>query len=83
MTGVAVAVIALGIVVFGIHRVAVAAEARGWIYYRNRPKGPVDLGLLAVIYAPEIEHVIEERSSEAIRRIDEESGDRPWERLEP
>jgi len=74
---IAIAVVILAAALFGVHRLAIWAEARGWIYYRNRPKGPVDLGLLAVIYAPEIEHVIEERTSEAARRIDEESGDRP------
>lgn len=59
---------------YGLHRLASWAEGRGWIYYRNRSRAPVGLGLLAEIYAPEMEHVIEERSSEAARRTQDEEG---------
>lgn len=62
---------------FGLHRMALWAEGRGWIFYRTRPRAPVGLGLLAEIYAPEMEHVIEERTSEAARRTADEEGAPP------
>jgi hypothetical protein len=60
---------------YGIHRLLLGAERRGWIFYRERrrPPGP-SLGLLSTIYAPEMEHVIEEESSQTTRREDAESG---------
>ena len=72
--------VALGLLacLYVLHRVALWAERRGWIYYRNtrRPPG-VGLGLLAPIYNPGMEHVIEESTSERARRdeIDHESGE--------
>jgi hypothetical protein len=79
VTIVVVALIAgLGLAaLLGLHRMAVWAEGRGWIYYRTRPRSPVGLGLLAEIYAPEMEHVIEERTSEAARRTADEEGAPP------
>ncbi len=64
-------------VLFGLHRLALWAERRGWLYYRNssRPRG-AGLGLLAPIYNPAVEHVVEERTSARARRdeTDHESG---------
>ena len=58
------------------HRLALWAEGRGWIYYRNRPpfRGST-LGFLEEIYNPSMHHVIEERDSERARGGQEESGD--------
>ena len=61
---IAVAVGAVIAVMYGLHRLATWAEARGWIYYRaeDRPRG-AGLDFLATIYRPEMEHVIEEAMS--------------------
>ncbi len=55
------------------------AGERDWVYNRYNPRrrGGGTLGLLEEIYQPSIEHVIEERASEAVRGSQEESGDKP------
>ena len=71
----AVAMAALG---YGVHRAALWAEDRGWIYYRTVKRRPAPwLGTLEAIYKPEIEHVIEEASGESARadRAESRSGD--------
>ena len=67
----AVGVAALLIV---LHLLAVYAESRGWIYYRVRPPRVRMLGLLEELVEPEIQYMIEEQSSEAIRADQDESG---------
>ncbi len=64
----------LGLVIYAIHRLAIYAAARGWVYYRNGPKRGYSLGLIEEVFQPSIEHVIEEQSSEAIRADSTESG---------
>lgn len=64
-------VIALG---YGLHRLALLAEDRGWLYYRTRPPRMRTLGLLEELADPSVEYRIEEQSSEAIRAANEESG---------
>lgn len=61
---------------YAAHRLALRLERRGWIYYRNsqRPRG-VGLGLLAPIYNPALEHVVEEESSQRARADQDASGD--------
>ncbi len=70
-------VIVVGLIVlgYGIHRLLLWAEDRGYIYYlrKSRPPGP-SLGLLAQIYKPEMEYVVEEETSQLVRGEDEESG---------
>lgn len=63
---------------YGLHRVALAAERRGWIYYRTKP--PAGAGSLAAmrsmaVFDPTIEHVIEEVVSERV--VNDESGAPP------
>ena len=72
------ALVMLALVAYGAHRFLLYAERRGWIYYKHtkRPPGR-GLGLLAQIYEPEMEHVVEEEASERVRRHDEESGEDP------
>lgn len=55
------------------------AGERGLVYnrYNPRPRGLGSLGLLESIYEPEIEYVIEERSSERARGSQDESGEGP------
>lgn len=75
---VVVAVVALGGAGYGLHRAALWAERRGWIYYKTKQRPPAPwLGTLESIYKPEVEHVIEEASGEAARADQDESGDGP------
>ncbi|MCB2223066.1 MAG: hypothetical protein KQH83_02735 [Actinobacteria bacterium] len=52
---------------------------RGWIYNKHNPHPARtgSLGLLETIYQPSMEHVIDERSSEAARGDQDDSGDDP------
>lgn len=63
-------------VVYGLHRLALRADERGWIFYKTKPrlKGS-SLGLVESIYNPAMEHVMEERGSERARGSHEEGGD--------
>lgn len=61
-------------VIYGLHRLALFAEERGWIFYKTRPPRMRTLGLLEELADPSAEYRIEEQSSEAIRADDEESG---------
>jgi hypothetical protein len=64
---------------YGLHRLALWAEARGWIYYRTKhaPPGAAGLAMMEVtsILHPQVEHVIEEVRSEQARAEQDESGE--------
>jgi len=60
--------------VYGLHRLALFAEYRGWLYYRTRPPRMRALGLFEELADPSVEYRIAEQSSEAIRADEEESG---------
>lgn len=71
----AVAIVAL----YGVHRLALYAGARGWIYYRNNPT-PSDAGGIGVmsvaqIFEPELEHVLDEIHSEKVRADQDAEGE--------
>lgn len=68
--------IGLGVLVavYALHRLALFAEERGWIFYRTRPPRVRMLGLLEELVQPSVEYQIEEQSSEAIRADQAESG---------
>ena len=77
----AVAVLVLVSATYGLHRLALWAESRGWIYYREKGKpGAVSNALLELdaIWKPEMHHVVEERGIEGDHEVDDESGDRPF-----
>lgn len=63
---------------YGVHRLAIWAEHRGWIYYRNKrgPLGGFGMALIEATtpFAPEIEHAIEEQHAERVRADLAESG---------
>jgi len=65
--------------VYGVHRLAVWAEGRGWIYYRTKkmPSGAAGRAMmeLAAIVEPEIEHVIEAIDQDAVRAERDETGE--------
>lgn len=72
-----VGLVAVGavVVLWGVHRTLLWAEERDWIYYKRKPKfRGSSLGLIESIYNPEIEHVVEERTGEASRADQPESG---------
>ena len=74
-------VLALG---YGLHRLALWADGRGYIYYKTKPKFKgSSLGLIEGIYNPSVEHVVEERSSERARGSQDESGGKPGPEDEP
>lgn len=53
---------------YGLHRLALWAEGRGWIYYRTKrmPPGAGGMAMMqvAAIFEPAVEHVVEERFDE-------------------
>ena len=70
-----VAVIAVALV-YGVHRLALWADERWWLYYRTKRSGPAPwLGTLESIYKPETEHLIEEQSGAEIKADQDDSGD--------
>jgi hypothetical protein len=75
MIGVFVAILAVGIWASNSR----LAGERGWVYnrYNPKPRGGGTLGLLEEIYQPSIRYVIEERSDQAARGGQDESGDKP------
>lgn len=72
------ALVGIAIVGYALHRAALFADRRGWVYYRTKPrfKGS-SLGLLEEIYHPATSHVIEEEQSRRGGADHDESGDPP------
>jgi hypothetical protein len=68
-------VLGAAVVLYGLHRTLLAAELRGWIFYRHRPPRVRFLGLLEELVEPRVEYLIEEESSEAIRADHAHSGE--------
>lgn len=70
-----IVVLALG---YGLHRLALWADGRSYIYYKTKPKlKGSSLGLIEGIYNPSVEHVVEERAGERARGSQDESGGKP------
>jgi len=68
-------IVGAAISMYALHRLALYAESRGWIFYRIRPARVRMLGLLEELVEPRVEYHIEEMSSVAIRADHAESGD--------
>lgn len=62
---------------YGLHRLALGAETKGWIFYRTRPPRVRTLGLYEEVFDPRVEYVVAEQSSEAIRADQDDSGEGP------
>jgi hypothetical protein len=63
-------------VVFAIHRLALWADRRGWVFYKTKPRfRGSSLGLIEEMYHPAHQHVIEEETSEQERADVDESGE--------
>lgn len=69
--------IVLGILLalYGLHRLALYAEGRGWIFYTTRPPRVRMLGLIEELVDPRVEYMVEEETSEAIRADQSEQGE--------
>jgi hypothetical protein len=80
LVGLAIVLMSILAVGYGIHRAALWAEGRGWIYYRHRkaPPGAVGMALMELdrLWKPQIEHVIEEMRTGDHRAIDDENNER-------
>ncbi len=64
--------------VYGLHRLALWAESRGWIYYKNKRRPPgLGLSMIGQIYQPAIEHTVEEEQSTKQKADQDDSGDKP------
>lgn len=78
---VVVIAIVIGLLVagFGLHRLLIWAEGRGWIFYRTKGKGgagSIAMLELAAIFEPEVEHVVEQGYTDrAVRETFEVGGD--------
>jgi hypothetical protein len=72
-------VVGVACTAYGVHRVAVWMEDRGWIFYRTKrmPRGAGGMAAMevAAMLEPEIEHVIEEIRSEKLISEQDETGD--------
>ena len=64
---------------YGLHRVAVWMEDRGWIFYRTKrmPRGAGAMAAMevAAMLEPEVEHVIEEIRSDKLIAEQHEAAD--------
>jgi hypothetical protein len=64
---------------YGLHRLALWAESKGWIYYRTKrmPPGAAGMAMMEVaqVFEPGIEHVVEELRSETVRGEATDTGD--------
>ena len=64
---------------YSIHRAGLAADRRGWLYYRTKPRfRGSSLGLLEEIYQPSIRYVVDEIAEEKARGDQAETGDKPF-----
>jgi hypothetical protein len=64
---------------YGLHRLALWAEGRGWIYYRTHrmPVGSAGMAMLEItsLLDPAAEHVVEELRDARSRAEQDESGE--------
>ncbi len=71
----ALILVATGAILYAIHRLALWAEARGWIYYLHRKADSSTLGnaFLEVqsLIEPEKRHLVEIRQEEAVEEDDQ------------
>ena len=73
---IAVVIVAAGL--YALHRLALWAASRGWIFYGDsqRPAGTTSRAVsgVDVIFRPEVEHHLEEMEAQEILREDDDSG---------
>jgi hypothetical protein len=63
---------------YGLHRLATWAEARGWVYYRKGRGGSgAAAGAAFELHSlarPSVRHVVEERRRSELERVDDQAG---------
>jgi hypothetical protein len=67
-------VVLAGVVLYGLHRLAIWAEDRGWLYYRKRGgtwRGAAAAQELQALLHPSSRHVVEESRRQELTRQDE------------
>lgn len=66
---------------YGLHRLALWAETRGWVYYRTHKAPPGAAGVammhLAAFVEPEVEHVLDEIHAQHVMADHNETGEPP------
>jgi hypothetical protein len=71
-------VLALGIVVWGLHRFCVRLEERGWMYYRTKPQGGGGLRgammELDALVRPNVVHMMETQDAVLEKRKEDDQG---------
>jgi hypothetical protein len=70
-----ISVALLGVAVFGLHRLLLRLENRGYIYYRKKPRGGGGVAFLELdrLVRPSIEHV--QRANDVIVESQENDGE--------
>jgi hypothetical protein len=69
---------ALALLGLVIDRIALWAEAKGWIYWRRtQRRGTGSLGYLEPIFQPSITHVVEEETRQHTEAEQDQSGEDP------
>jgi hypothetical protein len=75
-----VILLAAMVILWTLHRAALWAEARGWIYYRTRGNphaAALSVMTLTSLYQPAVTYVIDEMTWERTEIVQTESGDGP------
>ncbi|MFR9751923.1 hypothetical protein ACL02S_12940 [Nocardia sp. 004] len=76
--GFAVFVIATVTAIVLIDRLALQAERRGWIYWRNSERKGAGVGVLEQVdnlLTPSSRHIVEERMNKRLTRVETANGD--------
>lgn len=68
-------IVGSAVLLYALHRLAVFAESRGWIFYKTRPPRVRMLGFLEELVQPSVEYQIEEQTSQETRADHADSGE--------
>ena len=68
-------VVGVIVILYLAHRLLLAADDRGWVFYKTRSPRVRMLGLLEELADPRAEYVVEYETSEEIRADQAESGE--------
>lgn len=60
---------------WGLHRILLWMEHRGWLFYRTKGRHPGTIGILEGIYQPSMEYAHEEATTQRSLRSETGSGE--------